>query len=469
MHSLFTLLIFSLLLEQVVCSMPLSLNLERSFPVKQRINLNEVRARDEARHARILQGRGGGLFGGVVDFSIGGISDPNIAGLYYTKVKLGSPPKEFTVQIDTGSDILWVTCDSCSNCPQSSGLGIALNSFDPGSSSTVSSVSCSDQICGSLVQTTTTNCSTQSNQCSYMLRYGDGSGTSGYYVSDLLSFDMVFGNSLIANASAPIVFGCSTYHYGDLTETDRAVDGIFGFGPQDLSVISQLSSRGLAPKVFSHCLKGDGKGGGILVFGEIVEPSIVYSPLVPLQSHYNLVLESIAVNGQLLPIDPALFSTASNQGTMVDSGTTLVYLVGEAYDPFITVAIPQSVTPIQSQGTQCYQVSTGISEIFPSISLNFAGGAPLVLRPEDYLVQSGVANGAALWCIGFLKTQNQGMTILGGSSPVNVSINFGRDKYVNAGQLTSSSASRNKLLMMGPRSKIAFVLLCIVIIQILFL
>lgn len=44
--------------------------------------------------------------------------------LYFTKVKLGSPPKEFNVQIDTGSDILWVTCNSCSDCPQSSALGV---------------------------------------------------------------------------------------------------------------------------------------------------------------------------------------------------------------------------------------------------------------------------------------------------------------------------------------------------------
>jgi len=76
---------------------------------------------------------------------------------------------------------------------------------------------------------------------------------------------------------------CSTYQSGDLTKTDKAVDGIFGFGPGDLSVVSQLSSRGITPKVFSHCLKGDGNGGGILVLGEILEPSIVYSPLVPSQ------------------------------------------------------------------------------------------------------------------------------------------------------------------------------------------
>jgi hypothetical protein len=78
-------------------------------------------------------------------------------------------------------------------------------------------------------------------------------------------------------------YRCSTYQSGSLTDPDQAVDGIFGFGPGELSVISQLSSRAITPKVFSHCLKGDGNGGGILVLGEILEPGIIYSPLVPSQ------------------------------------------------------------------------------------------------------------------------------------------------------------------------------------------
>lgn len=76
---------------------------------------------------------------------------------------------------------------------------------------------------------------------------------------------------------------CSTTLSGDLTKSDRAIDGIFGFGQQDLSVISQLSSRGITPKVFSHCLKGEGNGGGILVLGEILDSRVVYTPLVPSQ------------------------------------------------------------------------------------------------------------------------------------------------------------------------------------------
>ncbi|KAM5559654.1 aspartic proteinase 36-like [Rosa sericea] len=444
------------------------LSLHRAFPpTHHRVQLDRLRARDRARHGRLLQNV---VVGGVVDFSVAGSSDPYLVGLYFTKVKLGSPPKEYNVQIDTGSDILWITCNSCSDCPQTSGLGIQLNLYDSGSSSTAGQISCSDPICSSAVQTSATEC-TESNQCSYTFQYGDGSGTSGVYVSDALYFDMILGQSFMANSSAAIVFGCSTFQSGDLTKTDKAVDGIFGFGQGALSVISQLSYRGITPKVFSHCLKGDGNGGGILVLGEILEPSIVYSPLVPSQPHYNLNLQSIAVNGQLLPIDPIAFTTSNSRGTIVDSGTTLTYLVEEAYDPFvsaITSAVSQSVTPLISKGNQCYLVSNSLAEVFPPVSLNFAAGASMVLKPEEYLVHTGFIGGAAMWCIGFQKVQG-GVTILGDlvlkdkifvydlarqrigwanydcSLSVNVSVTTSKDEFINAGQLSKSNSSRDTL------------------------
>ncbi|CAI9279757.1 unnamed protein product [Lactuca saligna] len=40
---------------------------------------------------------------------------------------------------------------------------------------------------------------------------------------------------------------CSTFQTGDLTKPDRAIDGIFGFSQQGLSVIAQLSSQGITP------------------------------------------------------------------------------------------------------------------------------------------------------------------------------------------------------------------------------
>ncbi|XWS66783.1 hypothetical protein CRYUN_Cryun05aG0230400 [Craigia yunnanensis] len=176
---------FLAVLSVVCCAV---IPLERAFPLNKRVELSQLVARDQLRHSRILQG----FVGGVVDFSVQGSSDPYLVGLYFTKVKLGSPPREFNVQIDTGSDTLWVTCSSCTDCPQTSGLGIQLSLFDTASSTSARLVSCSDPMCSSEFQTTATLCS-RSNQCSYTFR-------------------------------------CSTYQSGYLTKTDKAVDGIFGFG-----------------------------------------------------------------------------------------------------------------------------------------------------------------------------------------------------------------------------------------------
>ncbi|KAI3728300.1 hypothetical protein L6452_16934 [Arctium lappa] len=178
--------------------------------------------------------------------SITGIPDLEDIRLYYTKVQLGSPPKEYYVQIDTGSD--------------------------------------------------------------------------------------VFMGQLQLMQWLPYI-NCSTTQTGDLTKSDRAVDGIFGFGQQGLSIIAQLSSQGIAPDSFSHCLVGSDSGGGILVIGQIVEPNMVYTPLVESQPHYNINLQSNSVNGQTLAIDPSTFTISDNLGgTIIDSGTTLAYLAEEAYN-----------------------------------------------------------------------------------------------------------------------------------------
>nr|XP_043609435.1 aspartic proteinase 36-like [Erigeron canadensis] len=456
----------------VLGGFPATLTLERAFAVNDVVELNQLKFRDSLRHSRILQQQQQQQpsVASVVDFPVQGTYDPYRVGLYFTRVQLGSPPKEYYVQIDTGSDVLWVSCNQCNGCPKSSGLQIPIQFYDPSSSSTASLVSCSDQRCTLGTQSSDSSCSGSSNQCSYTFQYGDGSGTSGYYVADEIHLDTIVGDSTSSNASASIVFGCSTTQTGDLTKSDRAVDGIFGFGQQGLSVIAQLSSQGVSPDAFSHCLVGNGAGGGILVLGQIIEPNMVYTPLIPSQPHYNLNLLSISVNGQTLSIDPSMFATSSSRGgTIIDSGTTLAYLAEEAYDPFvdaITKFVSQSVQPLMSKGNQCYLVTSSTPDIFPTVSLNFAGGASMILRPQDYLLQQNSVGGASVWCIGFQKIRGQGITILGDlvlkdrivvydlggqrigwasydcTSSVNVSTSStgGRSEYVNAGQISGSSS-----------------------------
>lgn len=461
-----------------ICGFPKSLTLERAFPVNRRVEVSQLKARDKVRHGRMLLS-----LNGVVEFPIEGTYDPFLVGLYYTKVSLGTPAKDFYVQIDTGSDVLWVGCSGCSGCPTTSGLKIQLNLFDPSSSSTASAVSCSDKKCSLGAQSADSLCNTQNNHCSYQFQYGDGSGSTGFYVSDVMELQSVSaGDQTSANNSAHVVFGCSTTQTGDLTKSDRAVDGIFGFGQQPMSVVSQLSSEGVTPRVFSHCLRGDSQGGGILVLGEIVEPGMVYTPLVPSQPHYNLNLESIAVNGETLSIDASAFTTSSSSGTIIDSGTTLAYLAESAYTPFvnaISTAVSQSVRPLLSKGNQCYLITSSVDEVFPQVTFTFSGGAGMVLRPQDYLLEQNSIAGAAVWCMGIQKIDGQGMTILGDlvlkdkvvvydiagqrigwvnydcSSTVNVTTSSSSTRYVSTGQLSKSNsllifpACRTLLLIIG--------------------
>ncbi|GFQ04957.1 hypothetical protein PHJA_002639800 [Phtheirospermum japonicum] len=59
----------------------------------------------------------------------------------------------------------------------------------------------------------------------------------------------------------------------------------------------------------------------------------------------------------MLNINPSIFSTSNNRGTIIDSGTMLAYFAEVAYDPFVaamTQCVSQSVRPLLSKGNQCY-------------------------------------------------------------------------------------------------------------------
>ncbi|XP_047314335.1 aspartic proteinase 36-like isoform X2 [Impatiens glandulifera] len=65
------------------------------------------------------------LFGGIPKITLSGtFRDPYIGGLYYTTIRLGSPPRKLHVQIDTGTNNMWVNCKPCPDCPGKSKLGV---------------------------------------------------------------------------------------------------------------------------------------------------------------------------------------------------------------------------------------------------------------------------------------------------------------------------------------------------------
>lgn len=48
--------------------------------------------------------------------------------LYYAKIGIGTPARDYYVQVDTGSDIMWVNCIQCNECPKKSSLGVGFSS-----------------------------------------------------------------------------------------------------------------------------------------------------------------------------------------------------------------------------------------------------------------------------------------------------------------------------------------------------
>ncbi|XP_047335349.1 aspartic proteinase 39-like [Impatiens glandulifera] len=273
-------------------------------------------------------------------------------------------------------------------------------SFDPASSHSAKPLSCLDKLCSEYGQ-----CANNNSQCGFWFRYIDGSQSSGYYLEDILQS---------SSANTSIIFGCSTSVKGPIFEGGRAINGIFGFGQGHSSVLSQLISQKVMPNVFSHCLRGD--EGGIVVLGEIMHPNMVYSPLIPTEAYYKLDLHSISVNDQIIAINQSAFKISDTRGTIIDSGTTLVYLVPEVYDPFIiaiTNAISQHATLMIFDGDRhCYKLPNSGAQMFPRVAFNFEGGASMILMPNNYLVMNQFIDGQ-LMCIGIRKSIYSELTILG--------------------------------------------------------
>ncbi|XP_019439879.1 PREDICTED: aspartic proteinase-like protein 2 [Lupinus angustifolius] len=379
---------------------------ERHRNRKLNLSLSEIVSHDVRRRGRFLS---------AVDLNLGGKGLPTDQGLYFTKLGIGSPPKEYYVQVDTGSDLLWVNCANCVKCPRRSSSGMELTLYDPKDSKTSDSVYCDQEFCTSTYDGPIPEC--KSNiRCLYSIAYGDGSETTGYYVKDYLTFNRVDGNLHTAPQNSSIVFGCGAVQSGTLgSSSEQAVDGILGFGQANSSVLSQLAASGKVKKVFSHCLDNI-RGGGIFAIGEVVEPKVKTTPLVPKMAHYNVVLKDIEVNGDVLELPTDIFDSGNGKGTIIDSGTTLAYLPSMVYDQILTKVLAQQPglkLYIVDQQFSCFHYTGNVDTGFPVVKFHFEDSLSLKVFPHDYLFEYN-----DVWCVGWQKNVEQtkdgmAMTLLG--------------------------------------------------------
>ncbi|KAK6943919.1 Xylanase inhibitor, N-terminal, partial [Dillenia turbinata] len=355
--------LLSLSTAKISTNASLALHLERAFP-HQAVTLHQLHTHDRKRVKRHIP------LGTNATGPAFGIPD---SMLYFTTITLGTPGIDFNVDVDTGSDLTW-----------------SLHTFNPFTSSTAATVDCGEPYCDLKYYHSGIRCSDETDQCIFSGPYDYRSEISIIFYADLMRIPVVFGNLTVTTSSTPVIFGCANNIVGDLTDTRKATDGVIGLRPKDTSVVSQLESRGLIPRVISHCLKGDGNGGGILVFGELVEPHMAYTPMVS-RTEYSGEMNGITVNGQMLPIDPFVFT------------------MDNIKEPFFTRELRWHTLLMRHMTN--YLGSK--PEDFPVISFDFVGGS-MMLKPQDYLVdRRNLNDNTELWCVGIRRTEVKGTIIIG--------------------------------------------------------
>ncbi|KAF8669133.1 hypothetical protein HU200_051459 [Digitaria exilis] len=277
---------------------------------------------------------------------------------------------------DTGSDLIWTQCAPCSaQCFQQ-----PTPLYNPASSTTFSPVTCD---------------TTPSKLCPYNQTYGIG-WTAGILGSETFTF----GSSAADQTRVPgLTFGCSNASSNDSTGSS----GLVGLGRGSLSLVTQLGAD-----KFSYCLTPfqDTNSTSTLLLGPsaslngrgVGSTPFVTSPAQAL-THYYVNLTGISLGTTALSIPADAFSLNDTDGTgglIIDSGTTVTYLVDAAYQQ-VRAAVLSLVTTLPTTDASaetgldlCFALpsSTSAPPAMPSMTLHFDGADMYCTEEEDDMDRS---------------------------------------------------------------------------------
>ncbi|KAD5317130.1 hypothetical protein R6Q59_032413 [Mikania micrantha] len=364
------------------------------------------------------------------------------SGEYFMDVFVGTPPKHFSLILDTGSDLNWIQCKPCYDCFEQTGPH-----YDPTQSSSYRNISCHDPRC-SLVTSPdpAPRCKpeSESQSCPYFYWYGDSSNTTGDFATETFTVNLttnVDGHKLnhrevkVEN----VMFGCGHWNRGLF----HGAAGLLGLGRGPLSFASQLQS--LYGHSFSYCLVDRNSNSSVsskLIFGEdkglLSQPELNFTSLIggkeaPVDVFYYVHIKSVIVAGETLDIPEKTWDLSSDGfgGTIVDSGTTLSYFADPAYN-IIKKSFMEKITrfalvndfPILEP---CYNVS-GIPDYkkdLPSFGIVFNDGAVWNFPVENYFIK---LEPEEVVCLAVLGTPRSALSIIGNYQQQNFHIMYDTKK-----------------------------------------
>eukprot|EP00250_Pteridium_aquilinum_P004620 c14830_g1_i1 orf=654-2306(-) len=348
------------------------------------------------------------------------------SGEYFMDVYMGTPPKHFSLIIDTGSDLIWTQCSPCEKCYEQEGP-----TFTPNASSSYKPLTCTQPQC-KLVYSGEACSGENPHTCRYSYWYGDKSNTTGDLALEAITLNQGNGQSYSFN---DIVFGCGHSNEGLF----KGAGGLLGLGKGPLSFPSQLKDR--FGHKFSYCLVNRNSNlsvSSMLTFGEdeglVKHPHVQYTGFLKhtsVTTFYYLSVEKVSVGGKDLDIPTTAWAIdAQGQGgTIIDSGTTLTYFVKPAYEKIVQAFDAQIIYPkVESSLLDyCYNVSGHTQVQFPAFSISFDDGAVFSPPLENYFIE--VQADPLTLCLTILEAPSGSPSILGNFLQQNIHVLYDLDTY----------------------------------------
>lgn len=340
--------------------------------------------------------------------------------MFAVSVDIGSRPIPYRtyLALDTGSDLVWVQCQGCTNC-----FHIKNGPFNQTASTSYRKMTIYNHFCTPRVPVNGTD-------CRFNIMYGTGH-VVGVRSLDSLQFhasdrpyvtikDMVFG---CADRVTNLTFG------GHNDGMNNSISGIFGLalGYQKYGNTFMDLSRHLTKMKFSYCLPpwNAPKSKAIpLSFGDDVPRLPPGTQTTPMKNNmYYLNVNDLSIGGHRLHLDPSIFRLRRDNtgGFIIDSGCGVTFLADSAYrrveHEMVAILDRQKnkrVDPTSAGYTLCYKWPLKVHNNSLSITYHMEN-ANLEVIFRDLFIRVNV-DGKYIGCMTIMSTDDVGPSLLGAAN-----------------------------------------------------